>query len=250
MQLTRLLTSLRLCFICFFTAMTSGNTGIHAQSLRDTSLLMMMSRPFFYNVVKDRSGEIQAGTSAGVYRMQGTQMVKINDSSGYLKLDGQGRAVTDPGGVGLHQSADMQHLLPYPTVKRDQYHAGNHQYLYVTSAGTMHIFEMLPYDRSFRNISVRSISDHFTGTYSGIYYEDRMLPFPVSPFTDGYIREYNGKVFMCTHGLDVFDMKSIGSGGWQSGFHSRMSITLCPVGIFDTSLHQPPILSRRETDWW
>jgi hypothetical protein len=213
MLLTRLLTSRRLCFICFFTAMTSGSTGIHAQSLRDTSLLLMMSRPFFYNVVKDRSGEIKAGTSVGVYRMQGTQMVKINDSSGYLKLDGQGRAVMDPDGVGLHQSADMQHLLPYPTVKRDQYHAGNHHYLYVTSAGTMHIFEMLPYDRSFRNISVRSISDHFTGTYSGIYYGDRLLPFPVSPFTDGYIREYNGKVFMCTHGLDVFEMKSIGSGG-------------------------------------
>ena len=213
MQLTRLLTPRSPGLLSLLTVIAAGSTGIHAQSLRDTSLLMMMSRPFFYNVVKDRSGEIHAGTSAGVYRMQGTQMLKINDSSGYLKLDGQGRAVMDPGGVGLHQSADMQHLLPYPTVKRDQYHAGNHQYLYVTSAGTMHVFEMLPYVRSFRNISVRSISDHFTGTYSGIYYGDRLLPFPVSPFTDGFIREYNGKVFMCTHGLDVFDMKSIGSGG-------------------------------------
>ena len=185
---------------------------IQGQSIRDTSLLLMMSRPFFYNVVKARSGEIHTGTSAGVYRMQGTQMVKINDSSGYLKLDGQGRAVIDPGGVGLHQSSDMQHLLPYPTEKRDQYHAGNRQYLYVTSAGSMHVYEMLPYVRAFRNLSIRTISDHFTGTYSGIYYQDHLLPFPVSPFTDGYIREYNGKVFMCTNGLDVFDMTSVESG--------------------------------------
>jgi hypothetical protein len=200
---------------CLLFILISVSTAfhVHAQAVRDTSLVMMISRPFYYNVVKDWNEGIYAGTSSGIYRMNGTQAVRVSDSAGYLKLNALGRVMIDREGASNHQSADMLHLLPYPTQKRDEYHAGDRQHLYVTSAGSMHIFEMLPYSQSYKNVSIRTISDHFTGTYSGIYHGDRLLPFPVSPFTDGYIREYNGKVFMCTHGLDVFDMKSIGSGG-------------------------------------
>jgi hypothetical protein len=106
----------------------------------------------------------------------------------------------------------MSHLLPFPNEQKNEYHAGGEAYFYITAGGRMHVYEVRPYGRRLRNHSVRSISKHFTGTYSGIYFQNRRLKPPVSPFTDGYIREWNGKVFMCTHGLDVFDMKALEAG--------------------------------------
>jgi hypothetical protein len=182
------------------------------QQLRDTSLLTLHARPFFYNVVKAGNGDIYAGTSAGIYRMRESELERIDGQKGYLKIDRQGKPVIDPDGIRNHQSPEMTHLLPYPTLKRDLYLSGNDRNLYITSAGTMYVYEILPYGRAFKNHSIRTISSNFTGTYSGIYYRNRSLEEPVSSFTDGYIREYNGSVFMCTHGLDVFDMKSIETG--------------------------------------
>jgi hypothetical protein len=179
---------------------------------RDTSLLTLYSHPYYYNVVKDWKGTIYAGTTEGVFRMNLAAPEKMDNRIGYLKIDNKGQAVIDANGIKYHQQTDMNHLLPFPGEKRDEYHAGIDNFFYITSGGRMHIYEILPYSFAFRNHSVRTISANFTGTYSGIYFRNRRLPFPVSQFTDGFIREYNGKVFMCTNGLDVFDIKSLESG--------------------------------------
>ena len=185
---------------------------IMGQSMRDTSLLSLISRPFFYNVVKDRKGDIYAGTTDGVYRMEETTPVKMDGRKGYLRIDEYGRITIDSNGVQYHKQTGMTHLLPFPNEKQNEYHAGQDEYFYITSGGRMHVYEIRPYGYRFRNHSIRTISKHFTGTYSGIYFKDRLLKAPVSAFTDGFIRELNGKVFMCTHGLDVFPFKDIESG--------------------------------------
>ena len=200
------------CIISFILLLSSVDLQAFGQQLRDTSLLTLLARPYFYNVVKGWNGDIYAGTSAGMYRMLESQLEKIDEESGYLTLDQKGQPVIDPDGIRYHQSPEMSHLLPYPSIQRDLYLAGNNHHLYITSAGIMHVYEILPYGRTLKNHSIRTISPNFTGTYSGIYYGKKLLDPPVSTFTDGYIREYNGKVFMCTHGLDVFDMKNIEAG--------------------------------------
>lgn len=191
---------------CIFFEQTMG------QSLRDTSLLSVISRPFFYNVVKDRKGVIYAGTTEGVYRMEETTPVRLDGRKGYLRIDQSGTVAIDTNGVKYHKQTGMTHLLPFPYEQQNEYHAGSDEYFYITAGGRMHVYEVRPYGYRFRNHSIRTISKHFTGTYSGIYYKDKLLKFPVSTFTDGYIRELNGKVFMCAHGLDVFSLKEIESG--------------------------------------
>ena len=188
------------------------------QSMRDTSLLSLISRPFFYNVVKDRKGDIYAGTTEGVYKMEETTPVKMDGRRGYLRIDEAGRIAIDSNGVKFHKQTGMTHLLPFPEEQQNEYHAGKDEYFYITSGGRMHVYEVRPYGYRFRNHSIRTISKHFIGTYSGIYYKNKLLKAPVSSFTDGYIRELNGKVFMCTHGLDVFSLKEIESG--SSDFHA------------------------------
>lgn len=200
--------SLRYIFIIIGIILSINSSG----QLRDTSLFTIYSRPFYYNVVKDWSGNIYAGSSDGTYLFKETNPVKINSQNGYLKIDSKGKVSIDSNGVKYHQQNSMIHMLPFPTEKRDEYHVGNEHYFYITSGGRMHVYEILPYAYRFRNHSIRTISSNFTGTYSGIYYQNRLLGHPISPFTDGYIREYNGKVFMCTNGLDVYNIEDIKAG--------------------------------------
>jgi hypothetical protein len=179
--------------------------------LPDTSLISLISRPFFYNVVKDRQGGVYAGTTEGVYRMEEATPVRVDDRKGYLMVDRQGGVAIDTNGVKFHQQTGMSHLLPFPEEQKNEYHAGNDGFFYITSGGRMHVYELRPFGYRLRNHSIRTVSKQFIGTYQGIYYRDRRLPRPVSSFSDGYIREYNGKVFMCTHGLDVFDLNALDS---------------------------------------
>lgn len=202
---------IRFHFICLFGG-ALGATSVFGQSLRDTSLISLISRPFFYNVIKDRKGQVYAGTTEGVYRMEEATPVRVDGRKGYLKVDGKGEVAMDSSGVRLNRQTAMSHLLPFPEEQKNEYHVGDDTHFYITSGGRMHVYEFKPYGYRFRNHSVRSISTNFTGTYSGIYYRDRLLKEPVSPFIDGYIRELNGKVFMCAHGLDVVDMKELEAG--------------------------------------
>jgi hypothetical protein len=176
--------------------------------LRDTSLHSLFSQPFFYNVLKGADGNIYAGTSEGILRLDGTSMAKVDDQSGYLTQDTKGKLAIDPNGIRYHDQKSYVRLLPFPNESRDEYHAGTEDFFYITSGGKMHIYEILPFERRFRNHSVRSSSRNFVGTYSGIYYRgrklDRSIRFP--DFMDGQIREVNGKAFLCYSSLLIADL--------------------------------------------
>ena len=186
------------------------STGpVFAQPDRDTSLLMLYSIPSYFNVVRDWSGTIYAGTSDGIYRMDGIKPIKVGNQKGYLRIDKQGKIALDSNGVKYHRQFSMSHLLPYPDEKKNEHHAGNDEFFYITTGGRMHIYEVRPYGYQLRNHSVRSISAHFIATYSGVYFQNRHLKLPFPQFSDGYIREYNGKVFATPYTLDVFDVHQL-----------------------------------------
>lgn len=183
------------------------HTPVRGQ-IRDTSLHTLFSRPFFYNVVKGEDRKIYAGTSEGIHRFDGSLMIKIDGRTGYLTQDAKGRLVIDSNGIKYHDQKSYVRLLPFPTESRDEYHAGTDDFFYITSSGRMHIYEILPFEHRYRNHSVRTASRNFVGTYSGIYYRGQKLssPAPFPGFTDGRIRELNGKVFMCYSTLLIADL--------------------------------------------
>jgi hypothetical protein len=175
--------------------------------LRDTSLFTLYSRPFFFNVLKGQEGQIFAGTSEGIYRMDGSTMVKVDERIGYLMLNNQGKLTIDSNGIKYHDQKSVAHLLPYPDEIRDEYHAGTEDFFYIAAGGKMHVYEILPYALQYRNHSVRTASSNFTGTYSGLYYRGQKLTEGFPKFTDGHIREINGKVFICYSDLQIADLR-------------------------------------------
>jgi ligand-binding sensor domain-containing protein len=177
--------------------------------LRDTLLYSMASSPFYYNVLKGGDGKIYAGTSEGVYLFDGATPSKLDDRIGYLTLDKKENPVIDPNGIKYHNQTTYSHMLPFATESRDEYHAGTEDFFYITSGGKMHIYEILPFNHNYRNHSVRTASRNFVGTYSGIYYRGIKIGpdmrFP--KFTDGRIRELNGKAFICYSSLVIADLQ-------------------------------------------
>jgi len=158
--------------------------------------------------LKAGDGKIYAGTSEGVYQLDGTNMSKLDNRIGYLTLDKKEEPVIDPDGIKYHSQTTYSRMLPFSSESRDEYHAGTEDFFYITSGGKLHIYEILPFDHRYRNHSVRTASRNFVGTYSGIYYRglkigpDRSFP----KFTDGRIRELNGKAFLCYSALMIADI--------------------------------------------
>jgi type II secretory pathway pseudopilin PulG len=174
--------------------------------LRDTSLLTLHSRPFFFNVLKGTDEKIYAGTSEGIYSMEGASFVKMDGRKGYIKLDTKGKLQIDSNGIKYHDQQSFAHLLPFPDIKHQEYHAGTNDFFYITTGGRIYVYEILPYAVKYRNISVRTTSRNFTGTYSGLFYREQPLGKDFAPFTDGHIRELNGLAFVCYNHLEIIQM--------------------------------------------
>ncbi len=165
----------------------------------DTVLNMVISKPYFYNLVQNDKGDFYAGTSNGVYELKGEKTSHFDSKSGYVKIGVNGKIEIDSTGISSHESTQYLYLLPYPNEKRQEYHSGNEQQFYIVSGGRLFIFDIVPYSITHRNQSVRSITKNVVGTYSGVYYKGAKMEFPT--LTDGYIREFGDTIFICYGGL-------------------------------------------------
>jgi hypothetical protein len=189
---------------CFFMTLLMCQTDIWAKTT-DTALVAMFSKSFFFNVLENGEGKIFAGSSDGIYELSGMELKPVDSRSGYVMLEHDGSLSIDPKGLGFAHQSTLLHLLPFPDVERNEFHATHAPYLYIVSGGRLYVFEIKPFGHILKEQSVRTISPHFTGTYSGIYYRGKRLPTPAYPgFTDGYIREYKGKVFIPFEKLNVY----------------------------------------------
>ncbi len=191
-------------FLIYFSFFCAFPVISMAQSM-DTSLRVMYSDPFFYNVIKSPEGDLFAGSSKGVYKIEDERLEKVDERKGYLTLNEQGVPKIDSNGIRYHEERSFSHLLPWPGEAKNTFAAGNDEHLYITSGGRLHIFRIRPFGYTFRNHSIRTISSHFTGTYSGIYHNGQKLLGEFPNFCDGYIREWNGKVFIAYSDLLILE---------------------------------------------
>ena len=190
--------------------------AIRAQS-RDTVLNIVFSKPNFYNVIKNGDGRVFAGTSEGILEIEGINLRKHGSKVGYLTLDKMGKPVIDSNGVRYYSEKKLSHLLPYPDMAREEYHVSTENILYICSGGRLYIFDILPFEYSYSNHSIRTISKDMLGTYSGIYLRKKRLTGQISGFVDGYIRQFGDRAFICNNELMVLEIEALDSGSIKLG---------------------------------
>ena len=185
--------------------------SIQAQ-LKDTILNMVLSKPYFYNVLSVTDGKVYAGTSEGIVEIQGTSIRQYGSQVGYITTDKAGLPKIDTDGISIYTERKFIHLLPYPETAREEYHANAGNVFYVCSGGRLYIFDLVLYDYSYPNHSFRTISKDLIGTYSGIYLKGKKLVSPIPNFTDGYIRQYGDRAFICNYELLVLEKDALETG--------------------------------------
>jgi hypothetical protein len=187
-----------------------------SSQISDTILNMVISKPYFYNVVKSKEGEIFTGTSEGVYQWDGTHSKKTHTLKGYITIDKEGKPVINPEGIKNYRERVYSHLLPYQFKTQDEYHASTDKQLYIVSGGRMYIFDIVPYQISYPGHSIRTISQEVTGTYSGIYYHGIRMDSSAPSYCDGYARKIGTYNFLCFGGLYIISpdpTKNCGASG-------------------------------------
>lgn len=214
-------------FLFNFTFILAGFCLKAQQVSTDTVLNMVLSEPFFYNVLADIKGNIYAGTSNGIIKLNGKEQVFIKDESGYITLDKEGNPIIAPEGISNYHEKKYLYLLPYPDQVRNEFHSGTESQFYICSGGRLYIYDILPYSYSYDNHSIRSISPHFVGTYSGLYRDGVLVP-DAPDFCDGYIREINGKTFVCYDYIWMTDLSKSSDVG-----KSVPNLTETKGGIYD-----------------
>lgn len=193
--------------------------SIKAQ-VKDTILNMVLSKPYFYNLVKSESGQVFVGTAEGVFELNGTELRQFDRNPGYIKTDKQGRPVIDHNGVRYYSEKKYSHLIPFPDYGGYEYHASHGNHFYVCSGGRLFIFDLLAYEYSYPNHSIRSISRDFVSTYSGIYYRGKRLGPPVPSFSDGYVRQFGDRAFICDYDMMVIENEGLETGKITKGVNA------------------------------
>lgn len=171
----------------------------------DTVLNTVISSPYFYNIIQLGENKVFAGTSEGIFEINNTDLRQSDSHIGYITSTKDGTPIIDTAGIFFYDEKKYLHLLPYPEIVRDEFHASQGNKFYICSGGKLYIFDIVAYKLKYPFHSVRSISKDLVGTYSGIYLRGKKLTPPFPDFTDGYIRQFDNRAFICNDGLYVLE---------------------------------------------
>lgn len=171
----------------------------------DTVLTTFISIPYFYNVIQTSEGKIYTGSDDGIYEWNGIGFKKYNNESGYVTVNKENNLVISPFGLKNYENRTYNYLLPFVLDKTESFHAGTSDYFYIVAGGRIYIYTIEPYKIEYFNHSIRTISNRFLGTYSGIYADGMKVNYP--PTIDGYIREIGDTTFFCYGGLRILTSK-------------------------------------------
>ena len=171
----------------------------------DTVLTTVISIPYFNNVIQTSEGKIYTGSDDGIYEWNGIGFKKYNNESGYVTVNKENNLVISPFGLKNYENRTYNYLLPFVLDKTESFHAGTSDYFYIVAGGRIYIYTIEPYKIEYFNHSIRTISNRFLGTYSGIYADGKKVNYP--PTIDGYIREIGDTTFFCYGGLRILTSK-------------------------------------------
>lgn len=204
-------------FILLHLYLIFGNLHAALGQNEDTVLNTILSSPYFYNIIQLDQNKVYAGTSEGILEINNLTLRQTDSRIGYITSTKDGIPTIDSTGIFYYEEKKYLHLLPYPEIAREEFHASQGKKFYISSGGRLYIFDIVPYKLKYPFHSVRSISRDLVGTYSGIYLRGKKLLPPGPEYTDGYIRQFDNRAFICNYGLYVLEKDAIETGELKLG---------------------------------
>lgn len=195
----RRLISLTTLFICL---------NSFAQNEYDYTIDGVKNDNIYYNFLYINN-KAYIGSDKGIFLFDKNELELIdNQKKGYITIS-NGTITSDILSNNFEFfNTKFNHLLPKNyQIKHTTYLKIDNQLL-IISKGALFIFKKLNYGISYDSLSIRSISKNIVGSYSGIYINNKKIPYP--DYTDGTVKEFGNEKFICYGGLlQIKDGKTI-----------------------------------------
>lgn len=182
----------------FGTVFLLSTNGTIAEDLSNFQLISVSSEHYFYNFER-RDQDLFIGSDAGVLAYKDlTQMAMIDPAKkGYISLE-NGTFTSSNYLKGNIYTPHYKMLLPAEFRHNSILGTVYKNNILLISKGQLFIFKRTIKPRA-DTLSIRTISPHFIGSYSGIFSNGNRFAYP--SYTNGYIREYPNETFICYDGL-------------------------------------------------
>lgn len=175
-----------------------GSFSIQAEDLSNYQLVSVSSQHFYYNFELRNQG-LFLGSDAGIVAYKDPTNIRVVDPTkkGYITQE-NGDLVSYNYLKGNVYTPHYKVLLPVGFRHNSILGTTYKNNLLLISKGQLFI-----YKKAFRpkadTLSIRTISPHYIGSYSGIFTYGKRFFYP--EYTNGYIRELPGETFICYDGL-------------------------------------------------
>ncbi len=172
----------------------SGN----AENLSDYQLISVSSEHFYYNF-EFVGLDLFIGSDAGILVYKDPTHISLDNTTkkGYLFLE-NGQLKSSIYLNGNLFTPHYKSLLPDGFRHNSIIGTTFKNNLLIISKGQLFIYKKTIKPKA-DTLSIRSISPHYIGSYSGIYSNAKRFHYP--EYTNGYIREFPGETFICYDGL-------------------------------------------------
>lgn len=179
----------------------------------DFNLVKVLSDNYYYNSLIYQN-QLYLSSTKGVFVLNADGEFEMYNSEilGPINIL-EGNIIRGVAGEGDNKA--FKYLLPERYQSLNTSSSLFQDYLILTSRGVVFIYKKSELD--FKKISsIRSISENYLGTYSGIFKNGVKIRDSILKYTDSYIREFDDKTFINWGGLSVIEKDTI-----ISHFYSR-----------------------------
>mgnify|MGYP002144439187 CR=1 FL=1 len=177
---------------------SSNNTMAEPQKDLDYSLAFMFNSAHFYNIEK-HNNEIYIGSNKGIYRFRYPNKIELIDETktGYVYFINDKITCLNYFKIG-YQTPFYNSLLPKGYKNQSIVGASLNDCILITSNSKLFLFHK-KIAKLADSLSIRSITNNYLGTYSGVFHKNVKIPYP--PFCNGYIKEFDGETIICFDGI-------------------------------------------------
>lgn len=183
--------------------------GYHISNAQSLELEKFFDEDLVFTNTLVKQNKVYIGSHSGLYTLNGQELKLVDrDLKGFIFIEKSQEEIkkTDKSKV---EFIPNDHYISQYLPKSNRFDISLSKKdgrMYVIGSGKLFVFHIKHYLQELRGISVRSFSRSTIASYNGLYSKKDYQPLnnDLIAYSDGYVRDYNNKTFICWDGLTVF----------------------------------------------